>query len=128
MGDRTANSDNSMARKSKRYKKAQDLLKEFNGAITLSDAVGVIKKTASAKFDESVDVDMRLGVDPRHAEQMVRGTVALPHGTGKEVRVLVLANESKVEEAKAAGADFAGLDEFVDVGDIERDVLQRTVR
>lgn len=103
-----------MAKKGKRYKKAQELLNELNGAVTLADAVSVVKKSASAKFDESVDVDVRLGVDPRHADQMVRGTVALPHGTGKEVRVLVLANESKQSEALEAGADYAGLDEYVD--------------
>ena len=103
-----------MAKKGKRYKKAQELLQQLNGTVTLADAVNVVKKTASAKFDESVDVDVRLGVDPRHADQMVRGTVALPHGTGKEVRVLVLANDAKQAEALEAGADFAGLDEYVD--------------
>ncbi|MCB0720158.1 MAG: 50S ribosomal protein L1 [Bacteroidetes bacterium] len=90
------------------------MLQQLNGTVTLADAVNVVKKTASAKFDESVDVDVRLGVDPRHADQMVRGTVALPHGTGKEVRVLVLANDAKQAEALEAGADFAGLDEYVD--------------
>src|SRR5690606_9745841 len=69
--------------------------------------------TAKAKFDESIDIDLRLGVDPRHADQMVRGSVALPHGTGKDVKVLVLANEAKQEEARAAGADFVGLDDLV---------------
>ncbi len=77
-------------------------------------AVEMLKKTASAKFDESIDIDVRLGVDPRHADQMVRGTVALPHGTGKEVRVLVLANESEQAEALEAGADYVGLDDYVE--------------
>ena len=77
-------------------------------------AVDLLKKTASAKFDESVDMDIRLGVDPRHADQMVRGTVALPHGTGKEVRVAVLASEGKQQEARDAGADHVGLDDLAD--------------
>lgn len=80
----------------------------------MAKAADLIKQTASAKFDESVDIDVRLGVDPRHAEQMVRGTVALPHGTGKQVRVLVLANEAKQPEATEAGADFVGLDDYVE--------------
>jgi len=77
-------------------------------------AVELLKQTASAKFDESIDMDIRLGVDPRHADQMVRGTVALPHGTGKDVRVLVLASEGKQQEAKDAGADFVGLEDVAE--------------
>lgn len=103
-----------MAKKGKRYTKALELLQEFDGPASLAQAVSVVKKTASAKFDESVDMDLRLGVDPRHADQMVRGTVALPHGTGKEVRVLVIASEGKQQEARDAGADFVGLDDMVD--------------
>ncbi len=103
-----------MAKKGKRYTSALKLLGELDGPVNLSTAVGLLKKTVSAKFDESVDIDMRLGVDPRHADQMVRGTVALPHGTGKEVRVLVIANENKQGEANDAGADFVGLDDMVD--------------
>ncbi len=77
-------------------------------------AVELLKQTASAKFDESIDMDIRLGVDPRHADQMVRGTVALPHGTGKDVRVLVLASEGKQQEARDAGADFVGLEDMAE--------------
>jgi large subunit ribosomal protein L1 len=79
----------------------------------LSDAVARLKKSATAKFDETVEVAMRLGVDPRHAEQQVRGTVVLPHGTGKSVRVLVLTKGEKEREAKDAGADFAGSEEWI---------------
>jgi large subunit ribosomal protein L1 len=79
----------------------------------LSDAVSRLKKAATAKFDETVEVSMRLGVDPRHAEQQVRGTVVLPHGTGKSVRVLVLTKGEKEREAKEAGADFAGSEEWI---------------
>jgi large subunit ribosomal protein L1 len=104
-----------MAKKGKRFKRLQALLEEKgSGPFTIGEAVDILKQTASAKFDESVDVDVRLGVDPRHADQMVRGTVALPHGTGKSVRVLVLANEAKQQEAEAAGADFVGLDDLVE--------------
>jgi len=79
----------------------------------LTDAVARLKKSATAKFDETVEVAMRLGVDPRHAEQQVRGTVVLPHGTGKSVRVLVLTKGDKEREAKDAGADYAGSDEWI---------------
>ncbi|NND73032.1 MAG: 50S ribosomal protein L1 [Rhodothermales bacterium] len=103
-----------MAKKGKRFTNALKILGELEGPVDLSTAVVVLKKTASAKFDESIDLDLKLGVDPRHADQMVRGTVALPHGTGKEVRVLVIANEAKQEEAREAGADFVGLDDMVD--------------
>jgi large subunit ribosomal protein L1 len=103
-----------MAKNGKRFKKAQELLKKHNGPIDLDTAVSAVKKGATAKFDESVDVDVQLGVDPRHADQMVRGTVALPHGTGKTVRVLVLASEGKQAEATEAGADHVGLDEYID--------------
>ncbi|MFM6956646.1 MAG: 50S ribosomal protein L1, partial [Ignavibacteria bacterium] len=76
------------------------------------DAVELVKKNATAKFDESFDVAIRLGVDPRKADQLVRGTVSLPHGTGKSVRVLVMAKSPKDAEALAAGADYAGLEEY----------------
>jgi large subunit ribosomal protein L1 len=103
-----------MAKKGKRYRAAMDRLREVNGGIALDAAADLIKETAKAKFDESVDIDVRLGVDPRHADQMVRGTVALPHGTGKEVRVAVIASEGKHAEAEEAGADFVGLDDLVE--------------
>jgi len=80
---------------------------------TIDEAVARVKEMATAKFVESVDIAVRLGVDPKKADQAVRGTVALPHGIGREVRVLVLAKPPKDEEAKAAGADYAGLAEYV---------------
>jgi large subunit ribosomal protein L1 len=79
----------------------------------VSEATKLVKEMASAKFDESVDLSIRLGVDPRKANQMVRGIVTLPHGTGKSVRVLVLCTPDKEQEAKDAGADYVGLDEYV---------------
>lgn len=82
-------------------------------AFPLQDAAKVIKDITSAKFDASVDMDVRLGVDPRKANQMVRGTVTLPHGTGKTKRVLVLCTPDKEDEAKEAGADYIGLDEYI---------------
>ncbi len=80
----------------------------------VADAVGIVKKNATAKFDETVEVAANLGVDPRHADQQVRGTVVLPHGTGRTVRVLVLAQGDKVKEAEDAGADHVGSDEYVE--------------
>lgn len=103
-----------MAKKGKRYREALDAIKKAGGPFSLDEACDLIKQAATAKFDELVDVDLRLGVDPRHADQMVRGSVALPHGTGKDVRVLVLAGEAKHAEAKEAGADFVGLDDMID--------------
>ena len=84
-----------------------------NRRYALGEAVSLLKETAFANFDESVDLAVRLGVDPKHADQMVRGAVVLPHGTGKTNRVLVFAKGEKVTEAEAAGADFVGGDEFV---------------
>lgn len=86
-----------------------DLTKEYS----IDDASSMVKDISFTKFDASVDLDIRLGVDPRKADQMVRGVVALPHGTGKQVRVLVLCTPDKVDEAIAAGADYAGLDEYI---------------
>lgn len=103
-----------MSKKGKRYRAAMEMLQQIDGPVGVAEAAELVKKTASAKFDESVDLDVRLGVDPRHADQMVRGTVALPHGTGKDVRVLVLASEGKQQEARDAGADFVGLDDMAD--------------
>ena len=80
---------------------------------SLDEACALIKEVSLTKFDASVDMDVRLGVDPRKADQMVRGVVTLPHGTGKEASVLVLCTPDKEEEAKAAGADYVGLDEYV---------------
>jgi len=85
-----------------------------NNLYNLADAVGVIKKTATAKFDETIDVALNLGVDPKHSDQMVRGMVSLPKGTGKMVRVAVFAKGDKLEEAKKAGADIAGSDDLVE--------------
>ncbi|TNF46607.1 MAG: 50S ribosomal protein L1, partial [Bacteroidetes bacterium] len=83
-------------------------------AYTLDEAVELVKEITFTKFDASVDIDVRLGVDPRKANQMVRGVVSLPHGTGKEVRVLALVTPDKVQEATDAGADFVGLDEYIE--------------
>lgn len=87
---------------------------EQDRAYTLKEASALVKEITLAKFDASVDIDVRLGVDPRKANQMVRGVVSLPHGTGKEVRVLVLCNPDLEAEAKEAGADYVGLDEYID--------------
>ncbi len=80
----------------------------------LSEAATLVKEVSTTKFDASVDIDVRLGIDPRKANQMVRGVVTLPHGTGKQIRVLVLCTPDKEEEAKAAGADYVGLDDYVE--------------
>ena len=87
---------------------------ENGKAYTIEEAAQLVKDITFTKFDASVDIDVRLGVDPRKANQMVRGVVTLPHGTGKEVRVLVLCTPDKVEEAKAAGADYVGLEEYIE--------------
>jgi large subunit ribosomal protein L1 len=87
---------------------------EQEKAYKLSEAAALLKEVTFTKFDASVDMDVRLGVDPRKANQMVRGVVTLPHGTGKTVRVLVLCTPDKEAEAKAAGADYVGLDEYID--------------
>ena len=96
-------------------KKQQDSLKkyDFTKPYSLEEAATIIKDITNTKFDSSVDLDINLGVDPRKADQMVRGVVALPHGTGKEVQVLVLCTPDKEEEAKEAGADHVGLDEYI---------------
>ncbi len=97
-------------------KKRKEALAKFDKtkAYPLAEAVNIVKGITYTKFDASFDIDVRLGVDPRKANQMVRGIVTLPHGTGKVVRVLVLCTPDKEEEAKAAGADYVGLDEYVD--------------
>ncbi len=101
-----------MAKLTKKQKEAH-LKVEKNKLYSLKEASDLVKVIASAKFDESVDISVKLGVDPRKANQMVRGVVALPHGTGKDVRVLALVTPDKEAEAKAAGADYVGLDEYL---------------
>ncbi len=99
-------------KKGKRYSEAAKLIEKTN-LYDLEEAVTLVKKSASAKFDETIEAHLRLGVDGRHADQQVRGAVVLPHGTGKTVKVLVFAKGDKVDEALAAGADYAGGDELV---------------
>ncbi|HEX6407297.1 MAG TPA: 50S ribosomal protein L1 [Gemmatimonadales bacterium] len=94
----------------------------------IPDAVGLVKDSSFAKFDETVDVAVNLGVDPRHADQVVRGTVVLPHGTGKSVRVLVITQGDRVREAEAAGADFVGIEYIQKIKDgwLDTDVIVAT--
>ena len=99
-----------MAKLSKRMKASREVVAE--GAVNLVDAVSAVSAQPKAKFDESVDVAVKLGVDPRHADQMVRGSISLPNGTGKTVRVAVFAKGAKAEEATAAGADVVGADDL----------------
>ncbi len=101
-----------MGRISKKRKEALAKI-DSSKAYTLTEACNLVKEVSTTKFDASVDVSVRLGVDPRKANQMVRGTVALPHGTGKDMKVLVLCTPDKEDEAKAAGADYVGLDEYI---------------
>ena len=100
-----------MTNASKRYAASLATV-DRNKTYALPDAVGILKGWTTAKFDESVDIAMNLGVDPKHAEQMVRGSLVLPHGTGKTVRVLVFAKGEKEKEARAAGADFVGAEDL----------------
>ncbi len=102
-----------MAKRGKKYQQVAELI-DPDMEYTIEEACDLVKKTSTASFDESVDIDLRLGVDPRHADQMVRGTVSLPHGSGKSVRILALVNEAKQDEAKEAGADYVGLDEYIE--------------
>lgn len=101
-----------MAQLTKKQKQAFEKF-DRNTQYNLADALKIVKEISFTKFDSSVDVDVRLGVDPRKANQMVRGTVTLPHGTGKTKRVLVLCTPDKEDEAKQAGADYVGLDDYV---------------
>ncbi len=101
-----------MGRVSKKRKEALAKIDSAK-AYSLTEACALVREVSNTKFDASVDISVRLGVDPRKANQMVRGTVALPHGTGKDVRVLVLCTPDKEEEAKAAGADHVGLDDYI---------------
>jgi large subunit ribosomal protein L1 len=102
-----------MPKRGKKYNAVKELI-EAGKEYSLEEAAELIKKTSVTKFDASVDIDVRLGVDPRQADQMVRGNVSLPHGIGKEVKVLALVNPAKQEEAKEAGADYVGLDDYIE--------------
>src|SRR5690554_5353985 len=102
-----------MGRISKKRKEALSKY-DFEKTYSLTEACDLVKEITNAKFDASVDISVRLGVDPRKANQMVRGTVALPHGTGKDIKVLVLCTPDKEEEATNAGADYVGLDEYIE--------------
>ena len=102
-----------MAKLTKNRKLVADKIEPLK-VYTLSEAAHLVKEVTTTKFDASVDIDVRLGVDPRKANQMVRGVVSLPHGTGKQTRVLVLCTPDKEAEAKAAGADYVGLDEYIE--------------
>ncbi|MDR3327791.1 MAG: 50S ribosomal protein L1 [Prevotellaceae bacterium] len=102
-----------MSKLTKNQKAAYEKI-EAGKAYTLKEAAKLVKEITFAKFDPSVDIDVRLGVDPRKANQMVRGVVSLPHGTGKTVKVLALCTPDKEAEAKAAGADYVGLDEYIE--------------
>jgi large subunit ribosomal protein L1 len=99
-----------VSKRTKKIKENLKLVKEYS----LSDAVKALKENSTVKFNESLDCAIRLGVDPKHADQMVRGTVSLPHGTGKEVKVLVITNTGKAQEALEAGADYAGFEEYLE--------------
>lgn len=96
-------------------KKRKEVLSKYDLDLsyTLQEASNIVKEITTTKFDASVDLDIRLGVDPRKADQMVRGVVALPHGVGKEVKVLALVTDDKAQEAKDAGADYVGLDDYI---------------
>ena len=102
-----------MAKHGKRLRSASELI-DRNRAYAIEEAVALIKRAATAKFDETVECALNLGVDPRHADQMVRGTAQLPHGTGKPVRVAVFARGDKAEEARTAGADIVGAEDLAE--------------
>ncbi len=101
-----------MSKRGKKYAKAKELATQPE--YTLEEAVSLLKKAGFAKFDESVDIAMRLGVNPKHSDQMVRGTIVLPHGTGKSKKICVIASGEKIREAEEAGADYAGGEELVE--------------
>ncbi|HCJ72652.1 MAG TPA: 50S ribosomal protein L1, partial [Agrobacterium sp.] len=103
-----------MAKVAKRIQKIREGV-DPNKLYVLTDAISMVKERAVAKFDETVEVSMNLGVDPRHADQMVRGVVNLPNGTGRDVRVAVFARGAKADEATAAGADVVGAEELVEI-------------
>lgn len=116
---------------SKNTKRFEELLKKVDNKknYNISEAIDTVKTLASAKFDETVEIALKLNVDPRHADQMVRGSVVLPAGTGKKVRVAVIAKDAKADEAKAAGADLVGAEDIIEdiqKGTINFDVLIAT--
>jgi large subunit ribosomal protein L1 len=102
-----------MPKRGKKYRNSKELF-DSEKLYEPAEALELVQKTAKANFDETVEISVKLGVDPRHADQQVRGAIVLPHGTGKTRRVLVLAKGEKVKEAEEAGADYAGLDEYVE--------------
>jgi len=102
-----------MARKGKRYTTAMSGI-DRDQVYSIEDAVKILKENAKAKFDETIEIALNLGVDPRHADQMVRGTVSLPHGTGKSLRVAVFAKDAKADEAREAGADLVGAEDLME--------------
>jgi len=101
-----------VSKRGKKYAKAKELVTKQD--YTLEEAVSLLKKASYAKFDESVDIAMRLGVNPKHSDQMVRGTVVLPHGTGKSKKICVIASGEKIKEAEESGADYAGGEELIE--------------
>lgn len=103
-----------MSKRGKNYLKARELKDQEKPEYTIEEAVSLLKKGAYAKFDESVDMSIRLGVNPKHSDQMVRGTLVLPYGTGKTKKICVLATGEKIKEAEASGADYAGGDELIE--------------
>ncbi len=116
-----------MTKRGQQYVKAKEQCKKEE--YSLDEAVGLVKKLSFVKFDESVDISLRLGVDPKHSDQMVRGTVVLPHGTGKTIKVCVIASGEKISEAEKAGADVVGGEELIEKiakGWTEFDVLIAT--
>ena len=101
-----------MAKRGKNYKKSKELVEKPE--YSLEKAIGLVKKLSYVKFDETVDISLRLGVDPKHSDQMVRGTIVLPHGTGKTKTICVIASGEKIKEAEEAGADHVGSEELVE--------------
>lgn len=101
-----------MGERGKKYRKAKDVVEKPE--YPLEEAVGLVKKLSFVRFDESVDISMRLGVDPKHSDQMVRGTIVLPHGTGKSKKICVIASGEKIKEAEESGADHVGGEDMVE--------------
>jgi large subunit ribosomal protein L1 len=121
--------ENRMAKKVSKRREALLKKVDTNKEYSVDEAMATLKELKSAKFDETVEVALNLNVDPRHADQMVRGSVVLPHGTGKKVRVAVFAKDAKADEAKAAGADLVGSDELIEqiqAGNIDFDIVIST--